>query len=124
MGEPLEPPSPYWVSDEGDVTLHLGDCLDVLRAMEADSVDAVVTDPPAGIAFMDREWDDFRRPGPTRGGHGSADVGMAEYGRDRAAWTARAWRGVPRAKPGGHAAGLVDAADVALDGVGDRGCRI
>jgi DNA modification methylase len=27
----------------------LGDCLDTLRAMEAGSVDAVVTDPPYGI---------------------------------------------------------------------------
>ena len=31
------------------VTLHLGDCLDVLRTMEAGSVDAVVTDPPYGM---------------------------------------------------------------------------
>lgn len=31
------------------VTLHLGDCLDVLRGMEDGSVDAVVTDPPYGI---------------------------------------------------------------------------
>lgn len=34
-----------------------GDCLDVLRGMADCSVDAVVTDPPAGIAFMGREWD-------------------------------------------------------------------
>jgi hypothetical protein len=39
------------------VTLHLGDCLDVLRTLEAGSVDAVVTDPPAGISFMGKEWD-------------------------------------------------------------------
>jgi DNA modification methylase len=31
------------------IQLHLGDCLDVLRTMEAGSVDAVVTDPPYGI---------------------------------------------------------------------------
>ena len=29
-----------------------GDCLDVMRGMADASVDAVVTDPPAGIAFM------------------------------------------------------------------------
>lgn len=34
-----------------------GDCLDVLRTMPDDSVDAVVTDPPYGIAFMGRKWD-------------------------------------------------------------------
>lgn len=33
------------------VELHCGDCLDVLRGMEADSVDAIVTDPPFGIGF-------------------------------------------------------------------------
>lgn len=31
---------------DGRVTLHLGDCLDVLKGMEADSVDSVVCDPP------------------------------------------------------------------------------
>lgn len=33
-----------------DVTLHLGDCLEVMRTMQAGSVDAVITDPPYGIA--------------------------------------------------------------------------
>lgn len=39
------------------VTIHHGDCLDVLRAMPAESVHAVVTDPPYGLNFMGREWD-------------------------------------------------------------------
>ncbi len=34
-----------------------GDCRAVLADMPTDSIDAVVTDPPAGIAFMGREWD-------------------------------------------------------------------
>lgn len=34
-----------------------GDCLAVLRDMEPGSVDAVVTDPPAGIGFMGKAWD-------------------------------------------------------------------
>lgn len=33
------------------------DCLDALPWLEANSVDAVVTDPPAGIAFMNKAWD-------------------------------------------------------------------
>jgi site-specific DNA-methyltransferase (adenine-specific) len=38
-------------------TLHHGDCLDVLKTLADCSVDAIVTDPPAGIAFMGKEWD-------------------------------------------------------------------
>jgi site-specific DNA-methyltransferase (adenine-specific) len=34
-----------------------GDSLEVLRGMADASVDAVVTDPPAGIAFMGKKWD-------------------------------------------------------------------
>lgn len=58
--------------------IELGDCLDVLRGLPDDSVDAVVTDPPYGIGFMGRAWD-----------HGVPGV---EY-----------WREVLRvAKPGAH----------------------
>ena len=39
-------------------TLHHGDCLEVLRGYPADSVDSIVSDPPAGIAFMGKGWDD------------------------------------------------------------------
>jgi site-specific DNA-methyltransferase (adenine-specific) len=38
-----------------------GDCLEILRTLPDASVDSVVTDPPSGIAFMAKEWDDFRR---------------------------------------------------------------
>lgn len=34
-----------------------GDCLDVLRELPDCSVDLCATDPPYGIAFMSREWD-------------------------------------------------------------------
>jgi predicted RNA methylase len=33
------------------------DCRDAMRAMDAESVDAIVTDPPYGLCFMGREWD-------------------------------------------------------------------
>lgn len=39
------------------VLLH-GDCLEMLRQIEDNSVDSLVTDPPAGISFMGKEWDD------------------------------------------------------------------
>ena len=38
-------------------TLHLGDCLQILREMADCSVDAVVTDPPYGLSFMGKRWD-------------------------------------------------------------------
>ncbi len=38
-------------------TLHHGDCLDVMRGMPAASVDAVVTDPPYELGFMNKGWD-------------------------------------------------------------------
>jgi len=34
-----------------------GDALDVVRTLTAGCLDAVVTDPPSGIAFMGAEWD-------------------------------------------------------------------
>lgn len=37
--------------------LHHGDCLAVLKTLPDNSVDSVVTDPPAGIGFMGKEWD-------------------------------------------------------------------
>jgi site-specific DNA-methyltransferase (adenine-specific) len=55
-----------------------GDCLDVLRGLAANSIDAVVTDPPYGLSFMGKAWD--------------YDVPTAEV-----------WREVLRVlKPGGH----------------------
>lgn len=49
---------PYYA--DSSVTLYHGDALDVLRSLDADSIDAVVTDPPYGLEFMGREWDSFR----------------------------------------------------------------
>jgi DNA modification methylase len=64
-----------------------GDCLEMLKTLPDASVHAVVTDPPAGIAFMGKEWDE--------------DKG----GRDEwIAWLASVMRECHRAlKPGGHA---------------------
>ena len=38
-------------------SLHTGDCLDVLKTIESGSIDAIVTDPPYGLAFMGKKWD-------------------------------------------------------------------
>ena len=39
------------------ITLHHGDCRDIMREMPADHFDAVITDPPYGIAFKGEKWD-------------------------------------------------------------------
>lgn len=39
------------------VTLHHGDCLDVIRDLPDNSVDSIVTDPPYGLGFMGKAWD-------------------------------------------------------------------
>lgn len=40
-----------------NIQMHNSDCLDVMRGMDANSIDAIVTDPPYGLAFMGRRWD-------------------------------------------------------------------
>jgi hypothetical protein len=77
--------TPHYTDDA--VTLYHGDALDVLRTLPDASVDAVVTDPPAGISFMGRSWDDHRG------------------GREQwSAWLAEVMRECYRvAKPGAHA---------------------
>lgn len=58
--------------------VHHGCSLDVLKNLEPDSVDSVVTDPPYGLSFMNKHWD--------------YDVPSVEL-----------WREVIRVlKPGGH----------------------
>lgn len=37
--------------------LLLGNCLDRLKDLEDNSVDAIVTDPPYGLSFMGKKWD-------------------------------------------------------------------
>ena len=38
-------------------TLHTGDCRDVMATLSAESVDAIVCDPPYGLSFMGKGWD-------------------------------------------------------------------
>ena len=45
------------------VNLYLGDCLDVLPVLEAESIDTCITDPPYGLGFMGKDWD-HGIPGP------------------------------------------------------------
>lgn len=45
---------------EGKVSLLCGDCLALLATLDANSVDACVTDPPYGLSFMGKAWDGCR----------------------------------------------------------------
>ena len=49
------------------LVIHTGDCIEVMAGMEADSMDAVVTDPPYGLEFMGKEWDRFEVSRANRG---------------------------------------------------------
>lgn len=46
---------PYYQDDY--VTLYHGDCIETMRGMPRESVDAIVTDPPYGLSFMSAKWD-------------------------------------------------------------------
>jgi len=69
------------------VQLYHGDCLEVMARMGPNSVDSIVTDPPAGIAFMGKSWDKD---------HGGRDAWIANM----ATIAAECLRVL---KPGGHA---------------------
>ncbi len=36
-----------------------GDCIGVMKTLDANSVDTILTDPPYGLSFMGKEWDVF-----------------------------------------------------------------
>ena len=46
---------PYYETPLGK--LYHGDCLEKMKDIESESVDAVVTDPPYGLEFMGKHWD-------------------------------------------------------------------
>ena len=106
--------------DDGDVRLYLGDCIEVMAEMDAESVDAVVTEPPYGLEFMGKGWDSFgadtrqrddatftsgnRRHGLVRHGIGGSyggDTGgaMRAFEQWCETWALEAYRVL---KPGGH----------------------
>jgi len=45
------------IEEIGAATLVNGDCREVMRSMDENSVDAIVCDPPYGLRFMGKKWD-------------------------------------------------------------------
>jgi DNA modification methylase len=39
------------------IEIVVGDCVEVMASMEANSVDAICTDPPYGLEFMGKDFD-------------------------------------------------------------------
>ena len=78
------------------IRLILGDCRDVLREFDPESVDAIVTDPPYGIGFMGREWDTF---GPESVRRREKQLERKGPYKPSEAWPEK--RGAPRVKGGG-----------------------
>ena len=40
-----------------NIDLYCNDCVDILKNFDDNVVDSIVTDPPAGISFLNKEWD-------------------------------------------------------------------
>jgi DNA modification methylase len=76
VAEPIvepEPPAPTIVPDaaaeattapvvhhtDGRSTVYIGECIEVMSTMPDNSVDSIVTDPPYGLGFMGKKWDDL-----------------------------------------------------------------
>jgi DNA modification methylase len=47
--------APHYHDD--DITVYHGDCLDVLKTLPDNSIDAICTDPPYALNFMGKDWD-------------------------------------------------------------------
>ena len=63
------------------VTVVQGDCIEVMRKWKAESVDAIVCDPPYGLEFMGKEWDSFSKKTPNAKGNKQTDKwGPAQIG--------------------------------------------
>lgn len=56
MAEVLEDILGFDLPTEG---VSLGDCIEVMRTLPENSVDSIVTDPPYGLGFMGKKWDEL-----------------------------------------------------------------
>ncbi|MEW5422672.1 DNA methyltransferase [Amorphus sp. 3PC139-8] len=97
---------------DGRVTLHSGDCLDVLAALEPESIDAVVTDPPYHFTSIVKRFGGegaaAAKPGAAAhhtGAYARASRGFMgkEWDGGDIAFRAETWAALARVmKPGAH----------------------
>jgi site-specific DNA-methyltransferase (adenine-specific) len=40
--------------------IHCADCLEFMKGMPDNSIDTIITDPPYGLSFMGKKWDNFK----------------------------------------------------------------
>lgn len=96
----------------GRVTLHAGDCLDVLRSMPDGCVDSVVTDPPYALVSIGKRFGKagsaaVKVPEGGSGAYARASRGFMgkEWDTGKRAFAVEFWSEVLRVlKPGGHVA--------------------
>ncbi len=56
-----------------------GDCIEELKKLEENSVDAIITDPPYGLEFMGKEWDSFKSKGQGDGWQKAGKPSMKKF---------------------------------------------
>jgi DNA modification methylase len=88
--------------------IHNGDCIEVMATFEPESIDAIVTDPPYGLGFMGKAWDNAGMLNRTAaqvnsilpaGGQAAVAWNAREFQSWCEAWAREAYR---VAKPGAH----------------------
>jgi DNA modification methylase len=91
---------------DGKITLHAGDCLDVLKAMPENSIDAVVTDPPYHLTSIVKRFGGTNAA-PAKGNEAFIRASRGFMGKQwdggDIAFRPELWAEVLRVlKPGGH----------------------
>jgi DNA modification methylase len=80
-------------------TIHLGNCLDVLKTFPDNSIDAIVTDPPYGLGNREPEIDEILAYLQGE----NLNTGGDFMGRDWSVPSVQVWKECYRVlKPGGH----------------------
>ena len=89
----------------GKVTLHPGDCLDVLRTLSDSSIDSCVTDPPYALVSIVRRFGSTNAAPAKEGVYGRSARGFMgkKWDTGERAFAVEFWAEVLRVlKPGGH----------------------